>query len=292
MWFKRFGLQRLASVGIRSFRSGLVTKGEYRDVVQEPIKIARIVPKSLTFYSANPPHEEKIAKLESLLRKYNLPTSEKLGSATLDYNNNKKGNLRPSWISFSDYALIGGGTRLKPRHYEHLLQLLNKLNSIDPQLTNTEIKNELSRYVRKTSAQLQIQKRQELDEFGRSVAVGKRKAATAKVYLVRGNGDVLVNGRPINDYFVKMKDRDSIAYPLKVVDSLGKYNVFATTSGGGTTGQAEAIMHAIAKALLVFNPLLKPRLRKAGVITRDYRHVERKKPGKKKARKMPAWVKR
>lgn len=282
MWLR--GL-RLNVRAVRSFSCSSLIREEYRNVAAAgPIKITRIVPKSLTFYSANPPHEEKIAKLESLLRKYNLPTSEKLGIS--------EQNKRPSWISFSDYALIGGGTRLKPRHYEHLVQLLNKLNSIDPQLTNTEIKNELAKYVRKTNAQSQQQKRQELDQFGRSVAVGKRKAATAKVYLVRGNGDILVNGRQLNDYFVKMKDRDSIAYPLKVVDSLGKYNVFATTTGGGPTGQAEAIMHAIAKALLVFNPLLKPRLRKAGVITRDYRHVERKKPGKKKARKMPAWVKR
>lgn len=279
-------LGRLVNFGTRTFSSGVLLREEYRNV-SRGVRLTRIVPKSLTFYSANPPHEEKIAKLESLLRRYNLPTSEKIGIKT-----DSVGSIRPSWISFSDYALIGGGTRLKPRHYEHLVQLLNKLSSIDPQLTNTEIKNELSRYVRKTSAQAQQQKRQELDEFGRSVAVGKRKAATAKVYLVRGNGDILVNGRQLNDYFVKMKDRDSIAYPLKVVDSLGKYNVFATTSGGGPTGQAEAIMHAIAKALLVFNPLLKSRLRKAGVITRDYRHVERKKPGKKKARKMPAWVKR
>ncbi|KAH7580900.1 Ribosomal protein S9 signature [Nakaseomyces glabratus] len=280
----------LGNVSVRQFSNVRVVAQEYSMRVQQARN--RIVPKSLTFYSANPLHEEKISRLESLLKKYALPSSQKLPGADISAEENLKQNPRPSWISFSDYALIGGGTRLKPRHYEHFIQLLNKLNNIDPQLVNTEIKNELSKYIKKSSIQSQKTQQKELDEFGRSVAIGKRKAATAKVYLVRGEGKILVNGRQLNDYFRKMKDRESIAYPLQVVDSLGKYNVFATCRGGGPTGQAEAIMHAIAKALLVFNPLLKPRLRKAGVITRDYRHVERKKPGKKKARKMPTWVKR
>ncbi|CAI4055653.1 mitochondrial 37S ribosomal protein uS9m SKDI_02G2560 [Saccharomyces kudriavzevii IFO 1802] len=243
----------------------------------------RIVPKLPTFYSANPNHEDRINRLERLLRKYvKLPAQ----------NNNEVQQTKAPWISFDEYALIGGGTRLKPTQYTQLLYMLNKLRNIDPQLTNEEITSELSQYHKKSSILSNNVKTKTLDEFGRSIAVGKRKSSTSKVFVVRGTGEILVNGRQLNDYFLKIKDRESIMYPLKVIESVGKYNIFATTSGGGPTGQAESIMHAIAKAVVVFNPLLKSRLHKAGVLTRDYRHVERKKPGKKKARKMPTWVKR
>ncbi|QLQ80278.1 hypothetical protein HG537_0D02790 [Torulaspora globosa] len=243
----------------------------------------RTIPKLATFYSANPVHEHRVNRLESLLRRYvKLPTI----SAT------QQQEQRPAWISFDEYALLGGGSRLKPIQYQELLSLLNKLHAIDPQLVNDEIKSEVAQYFKKTKIQSVQDSVKSLDEFGRSIAIGRRKTSVAKVQVVRGTGQILVNNRQLNDYFVKLKDRESIMYPLQVVDSVGKYNIFATTSGGGPTGQAEAIMLAIAKSLITFNPLLKPRLRKAGVITRDYRHVERKKPGKKKARKMPTWVKR
>ena len=244
----------------------------------------RTIPKLSTFYSANPHHEYRIDRLESLLRKYvKLPTV----SPSLQLQSE-----RPSWISIDDYALIGGGTRLKPIQYRQLVTLLNQLHLIDPQLTNDEIKSELSPYYKKTKIQAVQTTLKTLDEHGRGIAIGRRKSSVAKVFVVRGQGEILVNSRQMNDYFVKLKDRESIMYPLQVIDSVGKYNIFATTSGGGPTGQAEAIIHGIAKALVIFNPLLKPRLRKATVLTRDYRHVERKKPGKKKARKMPTWVKR
>ncbi|SCU85474.1 LANO_0C04368g1_1 [Lachancea nothofagi CBS 11611] len=259
----------------RNFSSSFCLSKDYT------LQQTRIVPKLTTFYSANPHHEDRIDRLEALLRKYvKLPTMQVAPKE------------RPAWLSFTEYGLIGGGTRLKPIQYQQLVHLLNRLHSIEPELTNDEVTIELSQYFKKTKLQSSQGSVKTLDEFGRSVAVGRRKTSTAKVYLVRGSGEILVNGRQFNDYFVKMKDRESVAYPLKVVDSIGKYNAFVTTSGGGITGQAEATMHAIAKGLLIFNPLLKPRLHKAGVLTRDYRQVERKKPGKKKARKMPTWVKR
>ncbi|CAR26278.1 ZYRO0B05962p [Zygosaccharomyces rouxii] len=243
----------------------------------------RTVPKLPTFYSANPHHEHRIDRLESLLRKYVKLPLQSISQQQLE---------RPVWITLDDYALVGGGTRLKPIQYQQLLSLLNKLHAIDPQLTNDEIKQELSQYYRKSNMSATSAKLKTLDEFGRSIAIGRRKASVSKVQMVKGTGEIIVNGRSLNDYFVKLKDRESVAYPLQAVDSVGKYNIFITTSGGGPTGQAEASMHAIAKALLIFNPLLKPRLRKAGTLTRDYRHVERKKPGHKKSRKMPTWVKR
>lgn len=266
---------------VRQFSVGpFLKQQEQQQIAKFP---NRTIPKLATFYSANPLHENHVDRLESLLRKYvKLPV---LSAA-------QQQEQRPAWISFDEYALFGGGSRLKPIQYQELLMLLNKLHGIDPQLTNDEIKSELAQFYKKTKIQSVQNSLKELDEFGRSIAIGRRKTSVAKVQVVRGIGEILVNGRQLNDYFVKLKDRESILYPLQVLDAAGKYNIFATTSGGGPTGQAEAIMLAVAKALVTFNPLLKPRLRKAGVITRDYRHVERKKPGKKKARKMPTWVKR
>ncbi|GAV52257.1 hypothetical protein ZYGR_0AG02480 [Zygosaccharomyces rouxii] len=278
MFSRVFQLSKLSSKQpCRVFSTGLHL---CKPVEQFPV---RTVPKLPTFYSANPHHEHRIDRLESLLRKYVKLPLQSASQQQLE---------RPVWITLDDYALVGGGTRLKPVQYQQLLSLLNKLHAIDPQLTNDEIKQELSQYYRKTNMSTSNTKLKTLDEFGRSIAIGRRKASVSKVQMVRGSGEIIVNGRSLNDYFVKLKDRESVAYPLQAVDSVGKYNIFVTTSGGGPTGQAEATMHAIAKALLVFNPLLKPRLRKAGTLTRDYRHVERKKPGHKKSRKMPTWVKR
>ncbi|CCE65647.1 hypothetical protein TPHA_0M00720 [Tetrapisispora phaffii CBS 4417] len=269
-----------ASIPIRSF-SG--TKFALENVRYQTVKQSRIVPKLATFYSANPHHENCMNRLEHLLNKYiKYPTQSSLVN----------GMDKPAWLSFEDYSLIGGGTRLRPIQYRQLISILNRLHHIDQQLSNDEIRTELGHYFKKSGMLVNERKVHVLDEFGRAVAVGKRKSSVAKVYLVRGDGQILVNNRQLNDYFVEIKDRSSILFPLATTSLSGSYNVFATTSGGGPTGQAEAISHAIAKALLIFNPLLKPRLRKAGLITRDYRHVERKKPGKKKARKMPTWVKR
>lgn len=279
MLIKRF-VAVLTRPCVRKFSVGPLLRQQEQQASKFP---TRTIPKLATFYSANPLHENHVDRLESLLRKFvKLPV---LSPA-------QQQEQRPAWISFDEYALFGGGSRLKPIQYQELLTLLNKLHGIDPQLTNDEIKSELAQFYKKTKIQSVQNSVKSLDEFGRSIALGRRKTSVAKVQVVRGTGLILVNGRQLNDYFVKLKDRESILYPLQVLDSAGKYNIFAATSGGGPTGQAEAIMLAVAKALVTFNPLLKPRLRKAGVITRDYRHVERKKPGKKKARKMPTWVKR
>lgn len=270
--FNSSGSERTGS-GSRQYNDGTRAGAEYGYTG------TRIVPKLSTFYSANPHHEAHIDNLEALLRKYiKYPTVQV--------------EERPSWLSLQEYALIGGGSRLKSTQYKQLLFMLNRLNSIDPQLVTDEISNTLAKYHKKTKLQPQRDTLKQLDEFGRSLAIGRRKTSTAKVYVVRGEGKILVNDRQLNDYFVKMKDRESVMYPLKAIDSVGKYNVFAMVSGGGITGQADALMHAIGKALVAFNPLLKTRLHRSGVLTRDYRHVERKKPGKRKARKMPTWVKR
>ncbi|AGO12388.1 AaceriAER033Wp [[Ashbya] aceris (nom. inval.)] len=276
---------RLASLRALVPVRPLLWRAPMRSVHGPAVRETRIVPQLPTFYSANPAHEAHMDRLEALLRKHTKQQAQRLLVE-------RSAGDRPRWLSFDQYALIGGTTRLKPTQYRQLVAMLDRLHAIDPQLSNGEIAATLEGFLRKSRLEEQNVVRQELDHLGRACAVGRRKTSSAKVYLVRGSGEVLVNGRSLADYFVKMKDRDALMYPLRVLDAAGKYNIFAAVRGGGVTGQAEAIMHAVAKALVVFNPLLKTRLHRAGVLTRDYRHVERKKPGKRKARKMPAWVKR
>ena len=101
-----------------------------------------------------------------------------------------------------------------------------------------------------------------IDEDGKAFQVGRRKSSTAKVFIVQGEGQVLVNEKSLNAAFARPHDRDSALWALRATDRLDKYNVWALVSGGGTTGQAEAVALATAKALLVFEPDLKPALRR------------------------------
>ena len=101
-----------------------------------------------------------------------------------------------------------------------------------------------------------------IDKDGRAFGIGRRKSSSAKVYLVQGEGEVLVNGKAINNVFGRIHDRESALWALKSTGRLDKYNVWALVSGGGVTGQAEAITLGAAKALMVFEPALKPALRR------------------------------
>lgn len=240
----------------------------------------RIVPRHPTFYAANPQHEMNMMELEKLLRKY----------ITLPYDNSTHHGFK--WVSIDAYRNLGGGSRLKIVHYQNLTSVLNRLASIDKKLVNDEILAVLRKYQTSATASSLNTDVKHLDRFGRAMAQGKRKSSIASVYLVKGTGQFLVNEKPLNAYFSRLMDRIKIAYPLQVVESEDKYNVFAMVKGGGVTGQSGAIREAISKALLVHNPLLKKRLRSAGCLKIDRRVVERKKPGLRKARKAPTWVKR
>ena len=121
---------------------------------------------------------------------------------------------------------------------------------------------------------------------------GRRKSSTARVFLSRGSGDIVVNRRPLDQYFGRETARMVIRQPLEVADMLGKVDVKVNVSGGGNTGQAGAIRHGITRALLQYDEMLRPVLRKAGFVSRDSRKVERKKVGLHKARKRPQYSKR
>jgi len=124
-------------------------------------------------------------------------------------------------------------------------------------------------------------------------ATGKRKAAIAKVWLTPGNGEMLINGKTLDQWLgghetLKMKVR----LPLELTKQLESMNIKATTLGGGYSAQADALKHAITKALVEFEPTFRAILKPEGLLTRDSRVVERKKPGKKKARRSPQFSKR
>ncbi|UCF63634.1 MAG: 30S ribosomal protein S9 [bacterium] len=123
-------------------------------------------------------------------------------------------------------------------------------------------------------------------------ATGRRKNATARVRLVPGNGQVSVNGREVLDYFRREVLKMIIEQPMKATETLGKFNITANISGGGLTGQAEAMRLGITRALLKWNEELRPELRAGGFLTRDPRRVERKKYGQPKARKRFQFSKR
>ncbi|MFZ0626758.1 MAG: 30S ribosomal protein S9 [Acidimicrobiia bacterium] len=123
-------------------------------------------------------------------------------------------------------------------------------------------------------------------------ATGRRKSSVARVRLRDGSGQVKLNGRPLEEYFPTMASRLRVMEPLQITQTQGRYDVEATLSGGGTTGQVDALRLGIARALIVLDEELRPMLKKAGLLTRDARVVERKKYGLRKARRAPQYTKR
>ena len=121
---------------------------------------------------------------------------------------------------------------------------------------------------------------------------GRRKSSIARVYVTPGKGDIVINKRDIDSYFGLETLKLVVRQPLAATDSLGKYDITVSVHGGGTTGQAGAIRHGIARALLKADPELRPVLKKAGFLTRDPRMKERKKYGLKAARRAPQFSKR
>jgi small subunit ribosomal protein S9 len=121
---------------------------------------------------------------------------------------------------------------------------------------------------------------------------GRRKTATARVFLTSGSGDIKINGIPLDDYFGRKVARMIVRQPLELLESTGQFDVNATVKGGGSFGQAGAIRHGLTRALVNYEETNRPALRKAGYLTRDSREVERKKVGLRKARKKPQFSKR
>lgn len=131
-----------------------------------------------------------------------------------------------------------------------------------------------------------------MDQAAAVKAVGRRKESRARVLISSGKGEITVNQRPCDKYFLRETDRIIVRQPLVLTNNMGKYDIIANITGGGLTGQAGALRLGISRALLSAQPELKDALRKQGFLTRDPRSKERKKYGLKGARKRFQWTKR
>jgi small subunit ribosomal protein S9 len=121
---------------------------------------------------------------------------------------------------------------------------------------------------------------------------GRRKTSVARVFLKRGTGRFVVNGKPLDDYFARETGRMVVRQPLELTDNLGSFDIKVNVAGGGESGQAGAVRHGVTRALIDYDAALKPTLSGAGLVTRDAREVERKKVGFHKARRRKQFSKR
>lgn len=145
-------------------------------------------------------------------------------------------------------------------------------------------------------AKKNVVRHRKVDEQGRAYGTGRRKTSTARVWVKKSDtpfgGRISINKKDLVDYLVRDTHREEVLKPFSVIGQTGHFDVYCTVKGGGMTGQAGAIRHGIARALQNFEPEYRAPLKKEGLITRDPRMVERKKPGQPKARKKFQWVKR
>lgn len=244
------------------------------------LRTLRVVPASPSYFSAKPTFTDDFLSLSALLRKVaTLPVIPPAEAPKV------------AWKTIEQYRIMTNEP-VKTARYHRMLQILRRLNCIHPALMPDEVVQAMLRYKKPNQPGDIVPKPGVIDELGRAKGVGRRKTSSAVAWLVEGEGEVLVNGKSLSEFFGRLHHRESAVWALKATQRLDKYNVFALVQGGGLTGQAEAMTLAVAKSLLVHEPALKPALRRAGTITRDPRKVERKKPGHVKARKMPTWVKR
>jgi len=123
-------------------------------------------------------------------------------------------------------------------------------------------------------------------------STGRRKTSTARVFLRKGSGAIVVNKRPLDEYFGRETARMIVRQPLELTKSLSSFDILVNVFGGGESGQAGAVRHGITRALIEFDENLRSPLRQAGFVTRDAREVERKKVGRRKARRGPQYSKR
>ena len=211
---------------------------------------ARVVPSSRSYFTAQPIFTDDLLILRQLLQKYaHLPTS-------------KPGEQpRSSWRGLAEYRDQVGET-VKASKYQKIVQLLMRLNQIHPSLVPADVDAVLSEYRRDIDAFKNVPKPVPVDKLGRTLGAGRRKSATARAWVVEGDGQVLVNGKTLAEAFGRVHDRESVIWALKATNRIDKYNVWALAQGGGTTGQAEALTLAVGKALMAHEPALKPALRR------------------------------
>jgi small subunit ribosomal protein S9 len=214
------------------------------------VPFARAVPISPSYFSRQPVFMDNFVLVQELARKHaRLPVLP-------------KDEVEPmAWKTKEQYQLATG-EQIRARDYAECLGLAKRLHQIHPDLMPDEVLKGIDNFKREVNYHLNKPKPIPIDKFGRAMGVGKRKTSIARAYVVEGTGEVIVNGKPLSEAFGRIHDRESAVWALKSTERLDKYNVWAIVTGGGTTGQAEAMTLAVAKALCAHEPALKTPLRK------------------------------
>lgn len=214
------------------------------------LRALRVVPASPSYFSAKPTFTDDFIKLSALLRECaTLPTIPPAEAPKV------------AWKTIDQYRIMTNEP-VKTQRFHKMLHILRRLNCIHPSIIPEEIVQAMLRY-KKASQPGDVKPNLGIiDELGRTKGVGRRKTSSAVAWLVEGEGEVLVNGKSLTQFFGRLHDRESAVWALKSTMRLDKYNVFGLVTGGGVTGQAEALTLAVAKALLVHEPALKPALRR------------------------------
>lgn len=210
----------------------------------------RIVPASPSYFTGKPDFTDNVLSLQTLLRRYQTLPVVKPGTAR-----------RVAWRTLQQYR-SATGENVRASRYTRIIEVLHRLNQIRPELMPEEVEEAINIYKRAVDPYANKPVPEIVDEFGRAKGIGRRKTSSAKVWLVEGEGEVLINGKPLNEAFGRVHDRESAIWALKATERIDKYNIFALVSGGGTTGQAEAMALGVSKALMVHEPMLKPALRR------------------------------
>jgi len=223
---------------------------------------ARAVPISPSYFSREPHFNDCYLRIQDLHRRYgNLPRTpaDKV--------------KKVAWKLHRHYRQESGEP-VRASHYNRCISLAKELHKIHPSLKPTSVTEAIQEFLRDINPHDNVAKPSIIDKHGRSLGVGRRKTSVARAWVVPGTGEVLVNGKDLSEAFGRVHDRESATWALRATERVGKYNVWALVDGGGTTGQAEAMTLAVAKALLAHEPALKTALRKGMlVLSRTYTHT-------------------
>ena len=199
---------------------------------------------------------------------------------------------KDGWISAMDKGDWDAAWELFSAHTESAqagIPSFEELLKRDPESEEKYFRRKYELDMQESAARARVRR---VDQQGIAHGVGKRKTSVARVWIREGAGHCMVNKEPYDSYFPDIVRRNDIMSPLVVANALGKFDVMALVEGGGSMGQSQAVRHGLAKALENWDPDLREELQNSGLLSRDTRIVERKKPGRKKARKSFQWVKR
>ena len=251
-----------SAVPVRLFNStakpALASETTTQDQLPEGENVlTRLAPASPSYFTGSSDFFDNWLALQELYRKYQtlpvLPPDQV---------------PRVKWKTLQQYRTIIG-TAVKAARYKKIVTLLQRLHRIEPSLLPEDAKSLLEMYKREMDPNVGKPKEKSIDKWGRAWATGRRKTSVARVWLVEGNGETLINGKPLAEAFPRIVDRECVIWPLHVTARVDKYNIWGLVNGGGSTGQAEALTLGVARALMVHEPLLKPALRRGKPIGSD-----------------------